>query len=141
MYLAVELKRQYTDQITGIGCEQLVINRTRITSTRQSILDCTHVDNLLQPHIRKSAVVNYKISDYLPTYIGLHLKLKLLSKNIHRPYSTNITPHEVEKFLVSFEQILDTPKLKYNTKTDILVNTMKILTNVHFLKMKQSKKR
>ena len=139
MYLAVERTKQYADQTTGLRCEQLIVKPTRIMPTRQSVLDHIYVNNLFQPHITESAVVNHDISDHLPTYINL--KLKISSRNKHEPYSRNITIDRVEKFLVSLEQILDTPELKYNTEKDKLINAMKILTDVHFPKTKRSNRR
>ena len=90
IYLAVEQIKQYADQIIGLRCKQLVIKPTRITPTKQSILEPISVNNLLQPHITKSAIVNYDISDHLPSYI--HLTLKFSSKNKHRLYSKTLLP-------------------------------------------------
>ena len=62
--------------ISSLGCEQLISWPTRISPSKQSIVDHIYVNNLMMNSIISPAVIIHSLSDHFPTIVHLKFKTK-----------------------------------------------------------------
>ena len=74
--------KHYADNMTSLGCGQLVAVPTRITSRCQSLLDHIYVNNSMLTDIQSSAVIEYDISDHLLIFLNLSVGVTKQAPNI-----------------------------------------------------------
>ena len=63
--------KKYANEITRLGCEQMVVSPIRISPNRQSILDHIYIENSMHNEIISVGVIQFDISDHHPTIIKL----------------------------------------------------------------------
>ena len=65
--------KRYVNDISSFGCEQLIACPTRVSSSKESILDHVYVDNCTLNNVNTTAVIEHDISDHSPIVIALQL--------------------------------------------------------------------
>ena len=65
--------KRYVNDISSLGCEQLIACPTRVSSSKKSILDHVYVDNCTLNNANTTAVIENDISDHSPIVIGFQL--------------------------------------------------------------------
>ena len=125
----------FADTISSLGCEQLISWPTRISPSKQSILDHIYVNNSMMNSVVSLAVITHSLSDHFLTIV--YLKFKTKRKNENRPLFRIIKPHLIENFVEDINsklQSLEAPDFEKltNVSTDIV--------NKHFPKTKLSRK-
>ena len=66
--------KKYADEITCLGCEQMVDSPTRISLNWQSILNDIYIKNSLLNEIMSIGVIKFDIFDHHPRIIKLKSK-------------------------------------------------------------------
>ena len=134
-YTADLAVKMFADRINSLGCEQLISWPTRISPSKQSILDHIYVNNSMINSVVTLAVITYCLSDHFPTIV--HLKFKTKRKDENRPLIRMIKPHLIESFVEDINfllQSLEAPNFEKLTKVLIAIS------NTHFPKTKLSRK-
>ena len=93
--------KTYADNVTSLGCKQLISWPTRLSLTRQSILDHIYIDNTLIEKVVSTAVIEIDITDDFPTVLNLNLNIK--RKQNVRPWVRKIKPEKIENFVDELE--------------------------------------
>ena len=89
--------KMFADTISSLGCEQLISWPTRISPSKQSILDHIYVNNLMMNSAVSPAVITHCLSGHFPTIV--HLKFKTKRKDENWPLIKIIKPHLIENFV------------------------------------------
>ena len=96
-YTADSAVKMFADTISSLGCEQLISWPSRISPSKQSILDNIYVNNSMVNSVVSPAVITHSLSDHFPTII--HLKLTTKRKDENRPLIRILKPHLIENFI------------------------------------------
>ena len=130
--------KSYADNITSLGCEQLITWPTRISSTnRQSILDHVYVDICVMINdVITAAVIESDISDYFPTLI--QIKCKISIKKSPRPFINKIKSQDIEKFVENLDEQFQCDKSSLSLKT--IIESMTNVIDKTFPKIRLSRK-
>ena len=96
--------KKYADEITCLGCEEMVVSPTRISPNRQSILDHIYIENSMHNEIISVRVIQFDISAHHPTIINI--KSKTQRKDIPRPMVRKILTNKIENFVEELDKNL-----------------------------------
>ena len=77
-YATYSAVKMFADTISSLGCEQLISWPTRISPSKQSILDHIYVNNSMMKNVVSPAVITHSLSDHFPTIV--HLKIQNYKK-------------------------------------------------------------
>ena len=134
-YTAYSAVKMFADTISSLGCEQLISWPTRISPSKQSILDHIYVNNLMMNSVVSSPVITHFLSEYFPTIV--HLKLKTKRKDENRPLIRILKPHLIENFVEDINSKLQSLKApNFEKLTTVLTD----IVNKCFPKTKLSRK-
>ena len=75
----------FANRITNLGCEQLISWPTRISPSKQLILDHIYVNNSMMNSVVSPAVITHSLSDHFLTIVHLQVKFKTKRKDENRP--------------------------------------------------------
>ena len=96
--------KKYTDEITCLGSEQMVVLPTRISPNRQSILDHIYIEKSMHNEIISVGVIQFDIFDHHPTIIIL--KSKTQRKDIARSMERKFLTNKIENFVEELDKYL-----------------------------------
>ena len=132
--------KKYADEITCLECEQMVVSPTRISPSRQSILDHIYIENSMHNEIISVGVIQFDISVHHPTIIII--KSKTQRKNIARPMVRKILTNKIENFVEELDKNLQKHFRDDLTHKNIneLINCVKTVTDNIFPKTRVSRK-
>ena len=65
--------KRYVNDISSLGCEQLIACPRRVSSSKEYIVDHVYVDNCTLNNVNTTAVIEHDISDHSPTVIAFQL--------------------------------------------------------------------
>ena len=130
--------KHYADEITSLGCDQLIVVPTRITTHSQSILDHIYVNDSILRDIHSSAVIEYDISDHMSTFLSLNVGATKKAPN--RPLVRKITEIKRDVFLNELNQKLRYLDMQNNLDFEKLINVMKELVDSYFPLVRQFRK-
>ena len=65
--------KRYVNDISSLGSEQLIACPTRVSSSKESIVDHVYVDNCTLNNVNTTAVIEHGISDHSPIVIAFQL--------------------------------------------------------------------
>ena len=133
--------KKYADEITCLGCEEMVVSPTRISPNRQSILDHIYIENSMHNEIISVGVIQFDISVHHPTIINI--KSKTQRKDIARPMVRKILTNKIENFVEELDKNLQKHFRDDLTLKNIneLINCVKVVTDNIFPKTRVSRKR
>ena len=132
--------KKYADEITCLGCEQMIVLPTRISPNRQSILDHIYIENSMLNEIICVGVIKFDISDHHPTIITL--KTKTQRKDIARPLVRKIQTNKIEKFVEELDKNLQKHFRDdlMHKNINVLISCVKTVTDNIFPKTRVSRK-
>ena len=91
--------KRYVNDISSLGCEQLIACPTRVSSSEESILDHMYVDNCTLNNVNTTAVIEHDISDHAPIVTAFQLVTD--RKKIARPLVRKYPNQNPENFLIN----------------------------------------
>ena len=75
-YTADSAVKMFATTTSNLGCEQLISWLTRISPSKQSIVDHIYVNNSMMNSVVSPAVITHSLSDHFSTIVHLKFKTK-----------------------------------------------------------------
>ena len=72
-FKADSITKRYVNDISSLGCEHLIASPTKVSSSKESILDHVYVDNCTLNNMNTTAAIERNISDHSPIVIAYQL--------------------------------------------------------------------
>ena len=109
-----EITRKYVNDLISYACKCLISKPTRITPQSKTLLD--HIYTNDQASINCHGVGICDLSDHLPTFVGLDLKLgeKGFTKNSTPQYKRDLSHFDLDNYLIDLSIELDKIELNEN---------------------------
>ena len=130
--------KRYVNDISSLGCEQLIACPTRVSSSKESILDHVYVNNCTLNNVKTTAVIEHDISDHSSIVIAFQLVTD--RKKIARPLVRKFPNQNQEKFLTDLSEQLKSSAAVQQNDISELIEIMSNLTDKHFPKVQLSRR-
>ena len=128
--------KRYVVDISSLRCEQLIA--TRVSSSKESILDHVYVDNCTLNNANTTAVIENDISDHSPTVIAFQLVTD--RKKNARPLVRKFLNQNQEKILTDLSEQLRCSAAVLQNDISELIKIMSNFTDKHFPKIQVSRR-